>query len=60
MSILSFPVLMPLLILVIRLSKQAIDGLAWSVSYQFLGILIALNVIMIVLAILLFPYLWQD
>ncbi|MDI9341162.1 MAG: heme exporter protein CcmB [Sediminibacterium sp.] len=60
MSILSFPVLMPLLVLVIRVSKQAVDGLAWSVSYQFLGILMALNVIMIMLAILLFPYLWQD
>jgi heme exporter protein B len=60
MSILSFPVLMPLLILVIRLSKQAVDGLDWSVSYQFLGILLALNVIMVVLALLLFPYLWRD
>ncbi len=60
MSILSFPVLMPLLTLVIRVSKQAVDGLAWSVSYPFLGILIALNVIMLMLAILLFPYLWQD
>lgn len=59
-SILSFPVLMPLLILAIRLSRQAIDGLEWTVSYNFLLILVALNVLVIMLANLLFPYLWND
>lgn len=59
-SILSFPVLMPLLILAIRLSSQAINGLEWSVSYNFLLILVALNVLVVMLANLLFPYLWND
>ncbi len=60
MSILSFPVLMPLLLISIRLSKQAIDGLSWGVSYNFLLILVALNILVIMLANLLFPYLWND
>lgn len=60
MSILSFPVLMPMLLVSIRISKQAIDGLSWSVSYDFLLILAALNVLVIMLANLLFPYLWND
>lgn len=60
MSILSFPVLMPMLLVSIRLSKQAIDGLSWAVSYDFLLILAALNVLVIMLANLLFPYLWND
>lgn len=60
MSILSFPVLMPMLMVSIRLSKQAIDGLSWGVSYDFLLILAALNVLVIMLANLLFPYLWND
>jgi len=60
MSILSFPVLMPMLMVSIRLSKQAIDGLGWAVSYDFLLILAALNVLVIMLANLLFPYLWND
>ena len=60
MSILSFPVLMPMVMVSIRLSRQAIDGLAWSVSYDFLLILVALNVLVIMLANLLFPYLWND
>jgi heme exporter protein B len=59
MSILSFPVLIPVLVLVLRLSKQAIDGLAWSVSTDFLVILISINAICLVLSLLLFPYLWR-
>lgn len=58
-SILSFPVLIPVLVLVLRVSKQAIDGLSWSVSYDFLMILASINVICVVLSILLFPYLWR-
>jgi heme exporter protein B len=59
MSILSFPVLIPVLILVLRLGKQAIDGLDWSVSTDFLLILTSINAICIVLSLLLFPYLWR-
>lgn len=58
-SILSFPVLIPVLVLVLRISKQAIEGLSWSVSYDFLMILSAINAICLVLTILLFPYLWR-
>jgi heme exporter protein B len=58
-SILSFPVLIPVLVMVLRISKQAIDGLSWSVSYDFLMILSAINVICLVLTMLLFPYLWR-
>lgn len=59
-SILGFPVLIPLLITVIKFSKNAIDGLAWSVNNQYLIVLILLNIILITLAYLLFPYLWKD
>lgn len=60
MSILSFPILIPLLITVIRLSKNAIDGLAWSVSSSYVIILAALNVMIVALGLVLFPYLWKD
>jgi len=61
MSILSFPVIMPLLLVVIRLSKQAVDGLEWAgVGFSFISILVALNVLTIALSFLLFPYLWRD
>jgi heme exporter protein B len=60
MAILSFPVLMPLLLVSVKLSKHAIDGLAWSVSYKYLLILIMLNFVVVALATLLFNYLWKE
>jgi heme exporter protein B len=61
MSILSFPVLMPLILVVIRLSKQAVDGIEWAgVSMNFIILLAALNVLSVALSFLLFPYLWRD
>ena len=60
MAILSFPVLMPLLMVSVKLSKHAIDGLAWSVSYNYLLILVMLNLVVIALATILFNYLWRE
>lgn len=61
MSILSFPVLMPLILVVIRLSKQAVDGIEWAgVSVDLIVILAALNVLTVALSFMLFPYLWRD
>ncbi len=60
MSILSFPILIPLLITAVRFSKNAIDGLDWSVSTSYIIILLALNLMVITLGLLLFPYLWKD
>lgn len=59
MAILSFPILMPLLIVLIKLSKNAIDGLEnWDANY--LLILLFINVIIVALSYLLFRYLWRD
>jgi len=59
MAILGFPVIIPMLLMVIKVSKNAIDGLAPSVSYDEITILIAMNVIVIVLSYILFPFLWR-
>jgi heme exporter protein B len=59
MAILSFPIMMPLLMVLLKLSKNAIDGLErWDVNY--LVVLMLLNVIIIILSYLLFRYLWRD
>jgi len=60
MAILSFPILIPMLITIIRFSKNAMDGLAASVNYQFIIMLSGLNVLVVALAFLLFPYLWRE
>ncbi|MHB1177515.1 MAG: heme exporter protein CcmB [Daejeonella sp.] len=60
MAILSFPVVIPLLVVLIKLSKNAMDGLDRSVSFDEIAVLLAINVIVITTSLLLFPYLWRD
>ena len=60
MAILSFPVIIPVILILIRLSKHAMDGIDRSFSYGDMGALAAINAIVIATALLLFPYLWRD
>ncbi len=60
MSILSFPVVIPIILVLIRLSKNAMDGIDQSLSYSHIGALSAINAIVIATSLLLFPYLWRD
>lgn len=60
MAILSFPVLIPVIIVLIKLSKNAMDGLERSVSYDEIGVLLAINLIVLIISLLLFPYIWRD
>jgi heme exporter protein B len=60
MAILGFPLVLPLLLLVMRASKLALDGVAWSVTGTYFGGLVLLDVITVTLAWILFPYLWRD
>lgn len=55
MAILSFPVQVPLLMTLIRVSKNAIDGLDPSVSYKFLIILLLINVVVATLSYIFLP-----
>ncbi len=59
-AILGFPVIIPTLMTVIRFSKNAIDGISWSVNLNYALILLALFAMTVIMAILLFPYLWKD
>jgi heme exporter protein B len=60
MAILSFPVIIPVILVLIRLSKNAMDGIDRSFSYGNIGVLCAINAIVITTSLLLFPYLWRD
>jgi heme exporter protein B len=60
MAILSFPVIIPVLIVLVKLTKNAIDGLDRSVSLDEIGILIVINILVGAVSLLLFPYLWRD
>jgi len=59
MAILGFPLIIPQLILLMHLSNAAFNETAFiPVTTVFL--LIALNLMVILLAVILFPFLWKD
>lgn len=60
MAVLSFPVLISILLMAIRITKNAIDGIEISASYDELLNLAAINCIATALAYLLFPYIWRS
>lgn len=60
MAVLSFPIVIPVLLVLIKVSKSAIDGLDRSLAYQDLIVLLAVNVITITVSYILFPYLWKN
>jgi heme exporter protein B len=60
MAILSVPVIIPVILLLIKMSKRAMDGLDRSLSLQDIGVLLAINIIVIATSLLLFPFLWRD
>lgn len=60
MAILGFPIVLPLLLAVMRASKLALDGVAWSIAGKYVVAVLAINALATALAAILFPYLWRD
>ncbi len=60
MAILGFPILLPLLLMLIKVARNAIDGLAWSDSQDEMVVVGALNLVMLACSYILFPYLWRS
>jgi len=60
MAVLSFPVILPLLLTLMKLSRIALTNADWTGSQGPLTILLTINVAVVILAYLLFPYLWRD
>ncbi len=60
MAVLSFPVIIALLLMAIKITKNALDGLDRSVSTDELLNLLAINCILTALAYMLFPYIWRS
>jgi heme exporter protein B len=60
MAVLSFPVVIAILLLAIKATKNALDGIDASMSFDELINLFAINCILSTLAYLLFPYIWRS
>ena len=60
MAILGFPVILPILLLAINNSKRIVEGAAWSEIDNFSLILLSVNVLIVSLVLILFPYSWKS
>ena len=59
MAVLSFPIILPLLLMLLKLSKSAMDGISIQENWDEIAILASIDVIVIVLSGILFPYIWR-
>lgn len=60
MAVLSFPVIISILLLVIKLTKNCIDGLDPSISTNDLLSLGAIDALLIAMSYILFPFVWRS
>jgi heme exporter protein B len=60
MAVLSFPVVISILLLAIKVTKNCLDGLDRSVSWGELVMLAAINCLVAAVSYLLFPYIWRS
>jgi heme exporter protein B len=60
MAVLSFPIVISILLMAIRITKNVLDGIDRTASYDELLNLLAINCILAGLAYLLFPYIWRS
>lgn len=60
MAVLSFPVVIAILLMAIKTTKNTLDGIASSESIDELLNLFSINCILTALAYLLFPYIWRS
>jgi heme exporter protein B len=60
MAILSFPVIISIILMAVKVTKNCIDGLDRSASWDEMITLLAINCVVTAASYLLFPYIWRS
>lgn len=60
MAIMGFPLILPQLLLLMKISSTAFSSVVQNNWWQMVGLLAGLDVMVIALAVILFPFLWKD
>ncbi|HEY0298048.1 MAG TPA: heme exporter protein CcmB [Arachidicoccus sp.] len=60
MAVMGFPVIIPQLMLLGRVSKIAFSPALYSGLWKMIGLLVGFDALVIVLALILFPFLWKE
>jgi heme exporter protein B len=60
-AIMGFPIILPQLLLLMKLSKVAFaEVFRQGAVMQLSALIVGLDVLVVVMAVVLFPYLWKD
>lgn len=60
MAIMGFPLIVPQVLLLMRISNAAFSDVIQAGLMQLILLLVALDILVVVLATILFPFLWKD
>ncbi len=60
MAIMGFPIIIPQLLLLMKISSSAFSSVIQAGWWQMVSLLAGLDIMVIALAIILFPFLWKD
>ena len=60
MSVLSFPIILPILLILIKITKISASNFSWNLVQDDIYLLILLNIITLSLSKILFGYLWRN
>jgi heme exporter protein B len=58
--VLSFPILLPLILTLLELTRFSMDGNSISDALVYIGVIVSYNVIMLTAGYLLFDFIWKD
>jgi len=58
--VLSFPILLPLILTLLELTKFSMDGNSINDALVYIGVIVSYNVIMLTAGYLLFDFIWKD
>lgn len=61
MAILGFPLILPQLMMLVRISKTALGEIFnKGVPFQMIAVLLGFDLLIVILSVILFPFLWKD
>ena len=60
MAIMGFPIIIPQLLLLMNVATSAFSSVIQAGWWQMVGLLAGLDIMVIALAVILFPFLWKD
>jgi heme exporter protein B len=60
MAIMGFPIIIPQLLLLMKISNSAFSSVIQAGWWQMVFLLVGLDLMVVALAVILFPFLWKD